>query len=59
MQQQAEGTGALQPGEEEALVDRYNSLPASEGKAGKVLFTRACSNRVRGNGCKLEEVDLD
>ena len=36
----------------------YSSLPVSEGtyrKAGEGLFIRACSNRTKGNGFKLEE----
>ena len=44
--------------QEKAQRRPYRSLPVPErayGKAGKGLFKRACSNRTRGNGFKLEE----
>ena len=37
----------------------YSGLPVPEGaykKAGEGVFIRACSDRTRGNGFKLEEV---
>jgi len=52
------GFGAVQPGEEKALGRPYCSLPVPEGayrKDGGGLFTRACCNRIRGNGFKLKE----
>ena len=55
---QAERAGALQPGEEKALGRPYSGLPVPEGayrKAEERLFIRACSDRTRGKGCKLEE----
>ena len=45
-------TRTLQPREEKALGEPYSDLPVSEGEG---LFIRACSNRTRGNGLKLEE----
>ena len=51
--------GALHAREHKALVGPYSSLPVSERgvyrKAGEGLFIRACSDRTRGNGFKLEE----
>ncbi|GAB0186583.1 hypothetical protein GRJ2_001123600 [Grus japonensis] len=43
---------------EKALGRSYRSLPVPEGayrKAGEGLFTRACSDRTRGNRFKLKE----
>jgi len=57
-----EGAGAVQPGEEKAPGRPYSSLSLPEGayrKARKGLFTRACSDRVRGSGFKLKEGRLD
>jgi len=50
--------GILQPGEEKATGRPYSSLPVHEGvykKAGEGLFTRACRDRRRDNGFKLQE----
>ena len=58
LQGQAERAGALQPGEERAPRRLYSSLPVPEGasrKAGEGLFIRACSDRTRAHGFKLEE----
>ena len=58
LQEQAERAGALQPAEEKALGGPYSGLQYLKGayrKAGEGLFIRACSNRMRGNGFKLEE----
>ena len=49
---------ALQPGEEKALRRPYSSLPVPGGayrEAGEGLLIRACCERTRGNGFKLEE----
>ena len=57
-QGQAEGVGAVQPGEEKAPGCPYSILPVPEGadrKDGEWLFTRVCSDRTRGNGCKRKE----
>ena len=56
---QATRVGALQPGEEKAPRRPYSGLPVPEGayrKAGEGLFIRACSDRMKGNSFKLEEV---
>jgi len=45
-------------GEEQALERPYSSLPVPEGaykKAGEGLFTKACSDRTKGNGFKLKK----
>jgi len=54
---QAEGAGAIQPGNVKATEGPYSCLlvPECYRKAGKGLFMRACSNRMRGNGFKLKE----
>ena len=47
----------VQPGEEKAPGRPYSSLPVPEGayrKAGGGLFTRAWSDRTRGNDFKLK-----
>ncbi|KAK4826541.1 hypothetical protein QYF61_010061 [Mycteria americana] len=41
------------------LVAAFQYLKGAYKKAGEGLFTRACSDRTRGNGFKLKEVDLD
>ena len=49
---------ALQPGEEKVLRRPYSSLPVPGGayrKAGEELSIRACSNRTRRNGFKLDK----
>jgi len=46
---------AVQPAEEKALGRPYWSLPVPYKKSGEGLFTRACSDRTRGNSCKLKE----
>jgi len=43
---------------EKALGSPYSSLPVPEGayrKDGEGLFTRVCSDRTRGKGCKPKE----
>ena len=53
----AEKVGAVQPGEEKGPGRSYCSLPVPEmacKKAGEGLFTRACSDKTRGNGFKLK-----
>ena len=37
------------------LIVAFQHLKGSYRKDGKGLFIRACSNRARGNGFKLEE----
>ncbi|KFQ78995.1 hypothetical protein N335_03757, partial [Phaethon lepturus] len=37
------------------LIAAFQSLKGAYKKAGEGLFTRACSNRTRGNGFKLKE----
>ena len=55
---QAERVGAVQPGAEKAPRRLYCSLPVPKGiykRAGEGLFTRACSDRMWGNGFKLKD----
>jgi len=50
--------GAVHPGEKKAPGRPYSSFPVPEGaykKAGEGLFTRGCSDRTTGDGCKLKE----
>jgi len=50
--------GIVQPGEEKTPGRLSSSLPVPEGgceKAGEGLFTRARSDRTRGNGFNLKE----
>jgi len=54
----AETVGAVQPAEEKAVGRPCSSLRVPEGaykKAGEGLFTRAGSDRTRGNGFRLKE----
>ena len=54
---QAERAGALQPGEEKTPGGPHNGIQVLEGayrRGGEGLFIRACSNRMRRNGFKLE-----
>jgi len=54
----AERVGAVQPGEEKALGRPYCGISEHKGgysKAGGKHFSRACSDRTRGNGFKLKE----
>jgi len=47
---------------EKAAGRPSSHLPVAEGaykKAGEGLFTRACSDRTRGNGFRLKEGRLD
>ena len=37
------------------LIVTFQYLKGAYRKAGEGLLIRACSNRTRGNGCKLEE----
>jgi len=37
------------------LITAFQYLKEAYKKAGEGLFTRACSNRTRGNGFKLKE----
>ncbi|KAK4814164.1 hypothetical protein QYF61_009982 [Mycteria americana] len=53
-----EGVGVVQPGEERLrgdLTAAFQYLKGAYKKAGEGLFTRACSDRTRGNGFKLKE----
>jgi len=50
--------GAVEPGEEKALGRPQSSLPVPEGackRPGAGVFTRAWSDRTRGNGFKLKK----
>jgi len=56
--QKRESTVKNHPGEEKAPGGPYRGLPVPKGayrKAGEGLFIRTGSNRMRGNGFKLEE----
>jgi len=56
LQGQAERAGALQPREQKALGDFIEVFQYLKGPTGKMgLFIRAGSDRMRGNGFKLEE----
>jgi len=37
------------------LIAAFQYLKGAYGKDGEGLFTRVCSDRTRGNGCKLKE----
>jgi len=55
---QAEGVGAVQPGEEKVMgrpIAAFQYLKGAYRKAGEGLLTRACSDRTRSNGFKLKE----
>ena len=41
------------------LTAALQYLKGAYNKAREGLFTRACSDRARGNGFKLKRVDLD
>ncbi|PKU43224.1 hypothetical protein llap_6462 [Limosa lapponica baueri] len=43
----------------EDLIEAFQYLKGHYKKAGEGLFTRTCSDKMRANGFKLEEVDLD
>ena len=54
----AERVGLVQPGEEKAVWRPDCSLSVTEGdrqEGWRRTFTRMCSDRTRGNGCKLKE----
>ena len=56
--EQAERDGALQFGEEKALRGPHSSISVPEGglqERWEGLFRSACSERMRGNGFRLEE----
>jgi len=60
MQKQTQTNDRLieKPGKEKGPRRPYSGLPVPEGtyrKAGKGLFRRAHSDRMRGNGFKMEE----
>ena len=58
---QGERAGALQLGEEKALMRPYSSTPVLKGvyrKAGGELVIRVGSGRTRGNGFEREECRL-
>jgi len=38
------------------LIAAFQHLKRAYKKAGEGLFTRACSDRTRENGCKLKEI---
>jgi len=48
MSRRGEGSG-------ETLIAAFQYLKGAYKKTGKGLFTRACSDRTRGNGFRLEE----
>ena len=41
------------------LIAAFQYLKGGNKKAGDKLFSRACSDRTRGNGFELKEGDLD
>ena len=52
---QDERVGVVQPGEGKALGRPYSGLKGTYKKGRGGLFTRACSDRTRSNGFKLNE----
>jgi len=54
----AQMVGAVHPGEGKAVGRPYSSLPVLEGayrKDGENIVSRACCDRARSNGFKLQE----
>ena len=41
------------------LITAFQYLKGTYGKDGEGLFTRACTDRTRGNGLNGRKVDLD
>ncbi|KAJ7405313.1 hypothetical protein BTVI_69528 [Pitangus sulphuratus] len=50
--------GFVQPGEEKEILQHLLICEGGYRKAGEGLFTRACSDRIWGNGFKLKEPSL-